>query len=195
MSSNSSRDFFISVVKAGASDFIRKPFEDKAFCNKMENYLSVRKSDFAVELVTFDFSRYLRGELRKAQKGKYPVSLMFLTCHTDGSEGTFENNVIDKYVFDSIHDIVWDTDVFVRFGRSYYIGVFPFCGAGGTGILADKIQKRFEEMKGSFVRLSRYNLGSVFVTYPDDSPESGLLSRLLVEKAREKLDDNITLIL
>lgn len=196
LSSNGSRRFFIDSIKLGAADFILKPFEDKALLDKMENFLSVRKCENAVELVTFNFARYLSGEIRKAQKGKYDVSLMFATyLRKDGIETEDQKSIIDRYIFDNLQSIFWDTDVFVRFGKKYFIGVFPFCSVKNTKVLSDKIQGRFGEMKRSFPKLSQYELADVFSTYPDDAQDAGLLSWMLIKKASVRVKEEISLVL
>lgn len=195
LSSDASRKYFFDIIKLGASDFILKPFEDKAMKSKLENYLSVRNSENTAELVTFNFARYLSGEIRKAQKGKYVLSMMFITYLTKNSvETASDTSLIDRYIFDNLQSLFWDTDVFIRFGKKYFIGVFPFCTVKNTKILSDKIQSKFSEMKKSYAKLSGYELPCIFVTYPDDAQDASLLSWLLMQKARAVIDEDITLV-
>lgn len=125
LSSGKEKKFYIKAMVYGATDFIVKPFKNQTLLNKVMKYLN--ENNFTnVEFVTLDLNCYIKGELKKASKGNFPISLMFL--HFENTKGTNINNPkVNSLIFENIQNLFWDTDVFIRFASKYYLGVFPFC--------------------------------------------------------------------
>lgn len=199
LTSNTRKNFIIKAVLEGATDFVLKPFDNKAFYNKICAYLSsdfssFKKSPNGIELITFNLSRYLSGELKKSRKGNYAVSLMFSSYMiSEHDKKVYENSLIEKYIYDNIREIFWDTDIFIRFGSRYYMGVFPFCDVGNTKIIDNKIHESFNNIKVAHPKLNGCNIHNTFVTFPIDADEPQALFDVLLGKVNMQINEDIVL--
>jgi DNA-binding NarL/FixJ family response regulator len=194
MSSNNHKNFFLQVLLEGATDFILKPFDDSFFVNKIIPYLSGHKKSNASMQITFNFSEYLMGEIEKAQKGNFPLSIMFLTYGTKDGGATYDSSEdINTYLFNNFHELFWRTDVFLHFGKKYYIGVFPFCDHTNSDSVQKKVQKKYEDLQKQSPFLECYQIYTVFAVYPYDASNWHQLGDILVNRAKVMIDDMIDL--
>lgn len=188
LSSILKRSFYIESMIRGASDFLLKPFDDEAIVKKIETYLKVSDDEKSIEIITFDLSTYLKGEIRKAQKGNYPLSLMFATYYPMPVElKKNESQFLSQMVYGAMKSIFWETDVFLRFGKSYYIGVFPFCDESSTKAIKSKMTHRFEKLHIQTSELKEYTMFSMFVSYPNEVGEPDELIKKLIANVKLKL--------
>lgn len=192
MTSNSKKKFYVEAMLEGATDFILKPFENSTLVEKVQQYAGINTFQ-KIELVTFNLSQYIKGELRKAEKGKYPVSIMFITYTSDNEPGYAqafnEIGTIEQITFENIRQLFWETDIFIRFGDRYYIGVFPFCSSSNTEVIKAKIEHRFLQLKYENSKLENFALITVFVTFPVDTDDVGQIQDILVKRVLEQLPD------
>lgn len=187
ISSITKRSFYVESILRGATDFILKPFDDDLVLLKVLDHFKI-KEDKNLEIISFDLSTYLKGEIRKAEKGQYALSLMFFTYYFEGSDVTSKIGKQNTYslVYDAIKLLFWDTDIFIRFGTNYYIGVFPFCDEANTRIISQKISEKFFELQSEHVELSKFKMLTIFNTFSGaKSPDEMLQS--LIEKVRQRL--------
>lgn len=183
------RNFFVEAMLSGATDFMLKPFTDEAFSAKVAKYL-FPDNETETKTVTTDLSRYLKGELRKAEKGRFALSILFLALEKQGCADE-ENPAESAFLFENIKELFWETDVFIRFSSKYYLGIFPFCDEKNTKIIDQKIHAEFERLKEENGELKDYSAVSVFVSYPYDTAETAEVFELLLNRVREKLSQDI----
>jgi len=186
------RNFFVEAMLCGASDFLLKPFANEVFLEKVYKYLFPENTQSA-EIVTSDLSRYLKGELRKAEKGHFALSILFLAFERDYESE--ENPAADSFIYENMRELFWETDTFIRFASKYYLGIFPFCDEKNTEIIGQKIKTEFAKLKNTNEMLRGYRMGSVFVSYPSDTNETAKIYELLLKKVREQLSQNIAVAL
>jgi DNA-binding NarL/FixJ family response regulator len=184
------KSFFIEAMLHGATDFIVKPFSDDVLVEKVFKYLNSEVNNNNIELVTQDLSKCISGELRKAEKGKFPLSLMFLHFENK-SDQIINDTMIGNFMLENMKDLFWDTDIFIRFASKYYLGIFPFCDQKNTTIVKAKLQKRFEELKDKNDILENYDMISLFVSYPFDTSEKDDVYKLLIQKINHKLNTEL----
>jgi response regulator of citrate/malate metabolism len=189
LTSNSKKSFFIEAMLSGATEYILKPFKDELIINKLNSYLMISDEVSSVEIISFDISNYLKGEIRKAEKGNFSLSLMFATFHRTDEDILAEKN--NQKVYNTVHNglktLFWDTDIFIRFGLNYYVGVFPFCTVENTEIIKLKVEDKFEELKRSIPQLIDYSFTTAFITFPDEIKESECLLDELINKVKSSI--------
>ncbi len=189
LTSNSKKSFFIETMLSGATEYILKPFKDELIVNKLNSYLTTSDEVSSVEIISFDISNYLKGEIRKAEKGNFSLSLMFATFHRTDEDILAEKH--NQKVYNAVHNglktLFWDTDIFIRFGLNYYVGVFPFCTMGNTEIIKRKVEDKFEEIKRSIPQLIEYSFTTAFITFPDEIKESESLLDELINKVKAEI--------
>jgi hypothetical protein len=184
------KSFFIEAMLQGATDFIIKPFTDDTLVEKVFKYLNAENSNNNIELVTQDLSKCISGELRKAEKGNFPLSLMFLHFENK-SDQILNDTMIGNFMLENMKDLFWDTDIFIRFASKYYLGVFPFCDERNTTIVKAKLIKRFEELKEKNELLENYEMISLFVSYPFDTQETSDVYKILIQRINHKLNTEL----
>lgn len=189
MTSARERNFFVEAMLSGASDFILKPFTNEVFLSKVWKYLYPESAPDE-EIVTTNLDHYLKGELRKAEKGNFALSVLFLAFEREGDEG--ESPAAEAYIYENMKKLFWDTDIFMRFAGKYYLGIFPFCGEDNTGTIGQKIQSEFEKLKETNDMLRGYREMHAFVSYPADTCETAKVYELLLSRVREQLSQNIS---
>lgn len=187
MTSEGKKTLFIEAMLQGATDFIIKPFTDQLFAEKIQKRIAPK--DFnSSEIITMDLNQYIKGELRKAEKGNFPLSLMFMYFENN-SEDKSHDRETNNFIFDYMKKQFWDTDLFIRFASEHGLGIFPFCDDKNTVIIKTKIELKFEELKKENARLKDYNMICAFISYPHDTSETNKLFNLFIGRINAKFQD------
>jgi len=187
LTTNKKRNFHIKGIQLGVSDLILIPFKDSTLYSKAQRYVDDKRNSY-IELVSFDFDNYLQGEIRKAQKGNFPVSLMFTTLvideETDFEVDELEHNYYSNIYFNEIKKLFWKTDIFIRFHTRYFLGVFPFCSKSNSKIIEDKVFNRFENLLKERMVPTSFKPVINFSTFPEDSEDLFALQNILYQKSQ-----------
>lgn len=176
LSADKKRSTIIRGVMAGAVDYIIIPCSDDILISRIEKHLNLEKEENIEEKsLNINFKDYLTGELRKAAKGKYPVSILMLLLDSDNKDIGFDDlNIIYK----ELKNLFWETDLFTKLGSKSFIGVFPFANQKNVSVIKDKINDLFIESKIS--KEYSLKLENASVTYPvDGSNIDELIEKLL----------------
>ncbi len=183
------KGIFIKSIEHGAADYILKPFDDDFLLDRiLTNMKFTYDSDdsFDKKKVSMDFNRYISGEMKKAEKGKYELSaFMCVISSEDGSAGKHGESGFDevgRIVYPKIKELFWDTDIFMSFGSCSYLGVLPFCTFENTKVVEGKIQDVFEHLSYENHMLDNYKVETVFITYPNEIQSKSELFPKLKEK-------------
>lgn len=176
LSADKKRSTIIRGIMAGAVDYILIPCSDELLISRIEKHLNLEKEEnIEAKSLNINFKDYLTGELRKAAKGKYPVSILMILLDSDNKDIAFDDlNIIYK----ELKNLFWETDLFIKFGLKSFIGVFPFADQKNVSVIKEKINNLFVELKIS----KEYSLKveSTSVTYPvDGSNMDELIEKLL----------------
>lgn len=191
VSSETDKNYYVSAIRWGVTSFLVKPFKDEAVRGKlMECYRA--QSEKNVEIITFNLERYLLGEFRKAEKGKYGISFMFATVTLDDPDE--EGNVMSlgyylNLLYETIRHLFWDTDAFIRLNSRYYLGVFPFCGERNIESLMKKVRKSFNALHVQKQMPAYVHLVTAFASYPDDGRNFLEVQRALADRVRMNVGD------
>jgi PleD family two-component response regulator len=184
ITSNNKRSVFIRAMAEGATDYILKPFDDEFLLEKILSVVKVKYQIVPDSInISFNIHSYLNAELKKAQKGKYEITVLMCTLYEVGSE--INNLVENKYIealerfYVNCKNHLWETDVFERYGTQTFIGIFPYCTVGNVEIINNKIMDYFGEAVKVDRSLSNLNIAMATITYPvEDLAEKELLLTL-----------------
>jgi DNA-binding NarL/FixJ family response regulator len=191
MSSEQDKSYYVHAIRWGASGFIVKPFKGDALKTKLLECYNAQNAK-SVEFITFDLEKYLMGEFRKAEKGRFSLSFMFATVVLEDPEE--QGNMMSQayylnLFYETIRHLFWDTDAFIRLNFKYYLGVFPFCGQKDIETVTKKIHAAFNKLYAE-KHVPRYvRLVLAFASYPDDSERFLDLQRMLADKVRMLMGD------
>lgn len=191
MTANNNRSAFIKGIAEGVSDYILKPFQDGMLNNKIIKLLN-SSQNLMNKNVILNLPFFIQSEFKKANKGKYNVTIMMTTFYKPvkvfSNEIDNHYNDVSEYIYDNLKSIFWDTDIFIRYASQNFIGVFPFASLENKHIISDKVNACFNELKLKESKLKDYYLSNVFVTYPQDIKEDEDLFLILLEKTKEAIN-------
>ncbi len=181
------KKIFVEAMLQGATDFIIKPFTNQLFIEKITKYLA--PPEFCgTELVSMDLKQYIKGELRKAEKGNFPISLMFLYFENNNTDQT-KTHQINNFIFSNMQKLFWDTDVFIRFAMEHGVGIFPFCDEKNTTIIKTKVESKFRELKSDNEILKDCNMLCAFLSYPYDTQETDKVFQMFIDRINDQFQN------
>lgn len=187
LTTSKKRSFHIKGIQIGVSDLILIPFKDSTLYSKVQRYVDEKRNSY-IELVSFDFDNYLQGEIRKSQKGDFPLTLMFTTLKIDKgsafSVDELEHNYYSNIYFSETKKLFWKTDTLIRFHTRYFLGVFPFCNKENSKIIEKKVFDRFEELLKERMIPTSFKPVILFSAFPEDSEDLVALQNHLYEKTQ-----------
>lgn len=192
LSDVSKKSVIAKSIQIGAIDYILKPFNDEFIVERiLKNINNADDKYMQSNELKLDLQNYLIGEIKKAKKGKYSISIMMSTLSKIESDSDNNINSIDIKLSDiiknRISELFWETDVFIRYASRSSIGVFPFCTKENTKIVNEKILNNFNKIKEKDQRFKEYKLENIFSTYPDDGDNKDeLFSKFICS-----MDENI----
>lgn len=187
------REGFARGIKDGAVDYLLIPFEDKVFKERVLNNLQkeARSHDPLQKLVYLNFQDYLSGEIKKASKGNYKVTIVMTTLFKDTAtydeKAESEYLIVSKTVYEGLKDILWDTDLLFKYGPQSYIGVFPFCDEVNINKVLNKVEEKYKVLKESEQNLEEYDLKKAYVTYDIDGENKDKLLEKLFARMSAKI--------
>lgn len=186
--SSSSRKFFVSAMKLGANDYVLKSVEDEILLTRIKRHVGLTTpisspGSSGGDKITIDITRYLAGEIRKAQKGEYALTICFSSVLN--KEGTDADVRVSPRFLTQLQGTYWETDALVSLGMNHFVSFFPFCGEQGRMILESKLQSIFETLKTADTKLETCNLVNDYVTFPED----GLTKEEILTKMIEEMNN------
>ena len=177
LSSDKKRNTIIKGVMSGAVDYILMPCTEEVLMDKITKHLDLHtEEDIQQKDLNIDFRTYLAGELRKAEKGSYSLSIVMTLLEADHNIEIEDADLI----FIELKKLFWETDLFIRFGLKSFVGVFPFADEEQVLIIDKKIKDFY--INSDLGKKYSVNLENVFVTYPKD----GANVEELIEKLESK---------
>jgi DNA-binding response OmpR family regulator len=187
LTANNNKSTFIRGISQGISDYMLKPFEDQILKNKLLRLLNISENQIDNKVI-LNLPFFIHSEFKKATKGKYNVSIMMTTFYKQlkvlSNETNDEYNGVSEHIYNSLKDIFWDTDIFIRYASQNFIGVFPFASAENKDIISGKVDACFNDLKLKESKFKDYYLSNVFVTYPHDIKEDEDVFSVLLEKTK-----------
>lgn len=193
LTANNFKSTFVNGVSLGISDYMLKPFEDVILSKKILKLINGSENQID-DKVILNLPFFIHSEFKKATKGKYNVSIMMTTFYKEenviSNETNDEYNSVSEHIYESLKDIFWDTDIFIRYASQNFVGVFPFASAENKDIISSKVNACFNDLKSKEPKFKDYYLSNVFVTYPHDIREDEDVFSVLLEKTKKAVKDN-----
>jgi len=182
--SSSSRKVFVSAMKLGANDYILKSAEDSVLMSRIKRNVGLTmpaaSPGSSSEKISIDVTRYLAGEIRKAQKGEYALTICFSSVLA--IEGTDADVRVSPRFLSQLQGTYWETDALVSLGHNHFVSFFPFCGENGRMIVESKLQSIFETLKDSDTNLATCKIVNDYVTFPEDGlTKEDILTKMIEE--------------
>jgi DNA-binding NarL/FixJ family response regulator len=192
LTSITKREFFARCIAEGVADYLLKPFEDDVLFERAQKLMNINHR-VAESILRFNFPGYLRCEIIKAKKGKYPFTLLKSTVFSltkDGFTGVdYEFSRLSNNIYEDLNSLFWETDIFIQYNGDSYLGFFPFCGEENSALINEKVKKKFEKMKELNANLRKYEIINSFVTFPEDGDDV----TVLLDKLTAKIEETVRL--
>lgn len=166
LSDDPKRDLFVKAILAGATDFIVKPFEESLLINRLTNLLqslpgdNYNHNEAALEMI--------RIELRKSQKGKYPLAFGLITFFKPVK--TYNAKLEQQYrtelpkVFNELGVNLFDTDVKLLIGSQSMLVALTFCESKQIQFVENKMEEHYKKFKNDYPTFNNYSMTQVFVS-------------------------------
>ncbi len=183
-SSTASRKVFVSAMKLGANDFILKSAEDNVLMTRIKRNIGLTTpiggQGTSGDKISINITKYLAGEIRKAQKGNYALTVCFSSVLDSNSEDASIR--VSPRFLSQLQGTYWETDALVSLGMNHFVSFFPFCGESGRNILESKLQSIFETLKSADENLMECKLVNDYVTFPEDGlTKEDILTKMIEE--------------
>ncbi len=190
---------FIKCIKEGTSEYILKPFNNKMLIERINKLIKSHKVDEKPgEIVYLNFQEYMIKQINKAKENGTKVSFMMASLIKANATSEGEKiDIKDTYLiltdllYEELKGLFKTPNLFVKYGFSTFIGIFPECDNDSIIKIEESIQKKYKKIKGNNERYKDYSIECVFVTYPEDGHEKQELLDNLMANMKEKIDNNI----
>lgn len=193
ISSGNTVSFIHKVINHGVNDIILMPFTDQFLIERVYRIINKgSEKNKNVEIISLSLFKYLNGELKKAQKGNYPLSMMLTTLQYDDEEkySKKQKNFFLDVFSDNLKGLYFETDLFIRFDQKYYLGVFPFCSSKNESIILSKNTERFNRLVLMNMLPADSRMITAFVSYPDTMSNIVDGFKVLMKTIRKDFSDH-----
>lgn len=180
--SDSSRKAFLDSIKVGASDYIINTISDEDIKMRISQHINKVSSNLIPTHLILNLNKYLSGELIKANKGQYKLTIAFSTIINE--KGLHVQKEDTSLVANHFSNNYWDTDSIVIYGFNHMLSFFPFCTEDMMEILEQKLQHMFAACKSQHLHLGKCELHNTYVTFP----EEGLTVEDILKIVRRKIE-------
>ena len=190
VTSLNTRNAFIKGVKAGAVEYILKPFDNKFLLERIDSlitrYKTAEKKEEKVEKkpkpqtnniravmekMPSDFNNYLEKQIEIAKAQGMEVSVFMLNlARTGGGKAKVELKetyfLLSDHLFIKLKNLFDKDQLFVKYGIFSFLGVLPNFNENQTQFLWNSMQKEFNLLKSRDSKYTNYKLNGAFVSFP-----------------------------
>ncbi|MFU0824457.1 response regulator transcription factor [Clostridium sp.] len=194
---------FVKSIKAGAVDYILKPFDEKMLLKRIvkgmdKKYKKTNKNGGNIikeknNKLNLDFQDYLSNQLKDAEKKQNNFSIMMITLFK--FVDSFTEDVEKEYIilgndiYIKLNDILKNADIFIRYEVQSFIATFKNKDEDNQNYLIDKIREIFKYIKENDERFKEYHLECAFVNYLEDGKSKEELLSKVKQKIVKKIDE------
>jgi len=177
-----SRKAFLDSIKVGALDYIIHTSTDLEITERLQQHINTKASELVPTHLILNLNKYISGEMIKAKKGKYQLTIAFSTVVNEkGLHIVKEDTSLIANYFSSYY---WDTDSILIYGFNHLLSFFPFCTQEMMAVLERKLQHTFAKCKVENISFAKYELQNTYVTFP----EEGLSVEDILRIVRKKIE-------
>lgn len=175
-----SRKAFLDGIKVGASDYIIHTSTDSEITERLQQHINTKTSDLVPTHLILNLNKYISGEMIKAKKGKYQLTIVFSTVVNEkGLHIIKEDTSLIANYFSSYY---WDTDAILIYGFNHLLSFFPFCTQEMLDVLERKLQHTFAKCKVENLNFAKYELQNTYVTFPEEGLSVDDILRIVRKK-------------
>ncbi|PRR76994.1 response regulator transcription factor [Clostridium thermopalmarium] len=194
---------FVKSIKAGAVDYILKPFDEKMLLKRIvkgmdKKYKKTNKNGGNIikeknNKLNLDFQDYLSNQLKDAKSRHNNFSIMMITVFkfvdnfTEDVEK--EYTILGNDLYIKLNDILKDADLFIRYEIQSFIATFKNKDKDNENYITEKIKKFFEDIKQNDKRFKDYYLECAFAHYLEDGKSKAELLSKVKQKIVNKINE------
>lgn len=169
----SDRQAVLSALSCGADDYMIKPFHYTFLTERLAQILKAdRGADALTEYVTFNYHELLELELKRAYRGKQPLSLLVLSFSLPLQQSAGQ-------IIRVLEDLLRDIDAVVRYSPHELLLILPMTGKDGALHVSEKIASTLNSLDYLSDRPAFSRFVAAVATFPEDAVEKkGLFVRL-----------------
>ena len=179
---------FLKGINIGASDYILHSLPDEELKKRIHKHL--KKVDYSILPINviLNLKRYISGEIQKADKGNYKLTITFSSLYdaNDNEISKDDTSIISKYFSNSY----WDTDSLVIYGNNHFLSLFPFCNNETISLVEKKMQHLIAEVKSKHLYMAKYNMKNTYATFPEEGLSTDDIL-IIIERKIEKMIEQI----
>lgn len=205
VTSLNTRTAFIKGIKAGAVEYILKPFDNKFLLERIDSlitkYKPTQKAEEKVEKkpkpqstikdvmdkMPSDFNKYLERQIEIAKAEGSEVSVFMLSLVKTG-KGKAKVELKETYFMLSDHlfikfkNMFEKNQLFVKFGLFSFLGVLPDSNEKQSQFLWNSMTKEFNLLKSRDKKYENYKLSGAFVHFPNDGQNNiEIIDKLIIK--------------
>lgn len=172
----SEREAVIEALDAGASDYIIKPFHHSYLLERVGRILSPEDyTDIYMEYVSFNMNELLDIELKRAYRGKSPLSLIMLAFQSGRINRSGDGVSI-------LESVLRDIDTVIRYSSDKVLILLPLTNKEGAEYVLERIGDSLESYDYLEESDARYVFSAASVTFPEDADSRKSLIAMLENK-------------
>lgn len=183
--SDTSKKAFLDSIKVGATDYIIHTVEDFEIKSRLRQHMHKKNTEMIPTHLILNLNKYISGEMIKAQKGHYELTIAFTTILNEKGLHILKEDT--SRIANFFSSQYWDTDSLVVYGYNHILSFFPFCKKNMIEILDKKMNHMFASFKSQNLHLAKCEIFTTYVTFPDE----GLTVEDILRIVRKKIEKNI----
>lgn len=180
--SDNSKQAFLDSIKVGAKDYIIHTLSDEEIKKRIDQHLNANQELMIPTHLILNLNKYISGELIKASKGQYGLTIAFSSVLNEKSMHILKEDTSRIANYFSAN--YWDTDSIAIYGYNHLLSFFPFCTKDMVALLDEKLQHLFAQFKMMNMDLAKCTLHNTYVTFPDE----GLTVNDIIKIVRKKIE-------
>jgi len=176
LTSSNKRSDFIVGLKAGAFDYVLKPFDDVNLISRIKKLINMSRHTTStkdtLKSSNVNIKDMIQMEIKKAQKGNYVfvifMLLIYKPLHQMSSKQDEEYANKLNQLYPELKRLFWETDHLSMFGTQLILGVLPFCDEAGFQIVESKLNHTMKTLQENSHYPSDYEWALSHLLLPSD---------------------------
>lgn len=188
------RKEFAKGIRAGAVDYILKPFDEKLLLKRIvgdmekgKNKGDNKKLESKEKEAQVELEEFLSEELDKDKELSIIMITFFKLVEKFTSELTKEYNTLSNIIHLQLKETLKEANLLIKYGPQSFIGTLKDINEDNKKLICEKVNETFLSLKQKSKVLEEYYLECVFVKYPED----GNNKEELITKARYETIERI----
>lgn len=157
------RQAVFRALSCGADDYLIKPFHYSILTERLAKALKTNRAEDALtEYVTFNYHELLELELKRAYRGKQPLSLLLISF-------LFPLQTSAGQIVSFLEGLLRDIDAVVRYSQHEFLVILPMTGKDGALHVLEKINIAINSMDYLSETPGQIRLAAAVASFPEDA--------------------------